>query len=141
MVTQNLFESAPYSYPTAYPTVRSQLAQGEGDADPIDVVLTRSTARPAAMTVSSSMAGATAGSRPVAKSVGREERNWWVQVGAFRNHRDAKAQVEEVSRRFGQVFDDAEGLDGGFHRRGGNRRGQVERRVVSPTGQCSTSST
>ncbi|MBA3810439.1 MAG: D-alanyl-D-alanine carboxypeptidase [Caulobacteraceae bacterium] len=61
LMTQNLFEAAPYSYPPpyAYPTARSQVALGEGDADPIGVVLTRSTLRPGAVAVSSSMAAAT----------------------------------------------------------------------------------
>jgi hypothetical protein len=82
---------------------------GEGDEDPIDVVLTRNTARPAAMTVSNSMAGAVAGARAAPAPAKPAARNWWVQVGEFRSHRQAKAQVEEVSRRFGRLFDNAEG--------------------------------
>ena len=44
----------------------------------------------------------------------REARNWSVQVGSFRNQRAARAQVEDVARRFSRLFDDAEGsVDGG----------------------------
>jgi len=32
-----------------------------------------------------------------------------VQVGEFRDQRDARAQVEQVSRRFAQQFSNAEG--------------------------------
>ncbi len=39
----------------------------------------------------------------------REARNWSVQVGSFRSKREARAQVEEVARRFARMFDDAEG--------------------------------
>ena len=115
MMTQNLFEQAA---PVYLASARSPVGQGEGDEDPIDVVLTRNTARPASMTVSSSMAGAVAAARAappraMPKPVKPEARNWWVQVGEFRSHRQAKAQVEDVSRRFARLFDNAEGsVDG-----------------------------
>lgn len=109
---QNLFTEAPFPYPAAG---RAPAGQGEGDEDPIDVVLTRNTAAPAAMTVSGSMAAARAAApRPAARPVKPQARNWWVQVGEFRSHRQAKAQVEDVSRRFARLFDNAEGsVDGG----------------------------
>jgi D-alanyl-D-alanine carboxypeptidase len=106
LVTQNLFEQAPPAY---LASARTPAGQGEGDEDPIDVVLTRNTARPVAMTVSNSMAGAVATARTAPKLAKPEARNWWVQVGEFRSHRQAKAQVEEVSRRFARLFDAAEG--------------------------------
>ena len=110
MMTQNLFEQAA---PVYLASARSPVGQGEGDEDPIDVVLTRNTARPASMTVSSSMAAARAATPPAARPAKPEARNWWVQVGEFKSHRQAKAQVEDVSRRFARLFDNAEGsVDG-----------------------------
>jgi D-alanyl-D-alanine carboxypeptidase (penicillin-binding protein 5/6) len=107
VMTQNLFEQGqPPSLSTAqYAHYGPAYGQGDGEEDPIDVVLTRTTARPEPMTVSSSMAAAKA-SRP-------EPRDWWVQVGEFRSHHQAMSQVELVSRRFARLFDDAEGtVDG-----------------------------
>ncbi len=107
---QNLFTQAPFPYPVS---ARTPIGQGEGDEDPIDVVLTRNTARPTAMTVSSSMAAARAATPPAPRPVKPQARNWWVQVGEFRSHRQAKAQVEDVSKRFARLFDNAEGsVDG-----------------------------
>jgi len=139
--TQNLFEA-----PTAAPT--TMLAQArpapvvphavDNGSDPIDVVLTRSTNAPPSLTVSNTMAGATAGAAragltpdygyaahpaatvasatppaPRAKPK-KEAHNWVVQVGAFRSERDAKRQLETVANRFGRLFDNAEGsVDGG----------------------------
>jgi D-alanyl-D-alanine carboxypeptidase (penicillin-binding protein 5/6) len=75
--------------------------------DPIDVVLTRTTAQPGPLAVASAM--------PKPPPV-RESRNWWVQVGQFRSRQAAKAQIETVSRKFASLFDDAEGfVDGGRH--------------------------
>jgi hypothetical protein len=77
--------------------------EGEGDNDPIGVVLTRTTVHPATLSVSDSLSAAQASAaKPQARS-------WWVQVGAFRSHQEAKAQVEDVSHRFAKTFDDAEG--------------------------------
>jgi cell division septation protein DedD len=108
-------------------------------ADPIDVVLTRSTNAPPSLTVSNTMAGATSGQRgltpdygysahpsstvatatppaPVRAKPRREAHNWVVQVGAFRSERDAKRQLETVANRFARIFDNAEGaVDGGGH--------------------------
>jgi D-alanyl-D-alanine carboxypeptidase (penicillin-binding protein 5/6) len=110
LVTQNLFEQAA---PVYLASARTPQGQGEGDEDPIDVVLTRNTARPAAMTVSTSLAGAVASARSEPRPAKPEARNWWVQVGEFRSHRLAKAQIEEVSRQFARLFDNAEGsVDG-----------------------------
>ncbi|MEO8927514.1 MAG: D-alanyl-D-alanine carboxypeptidase [Caulobacteraceae bacterium] len=110
VMTQNFFQPAPFAYPASG---RTPTGVGEGDEDPIDVVLTRNTARPAAMTVSASMAGAVAAARAAPRPAKPEARNWWVQVGEFRSHRQAKAQVEDVSRRFARQFDNAEGsVDG-----------------------------
>ena len=111
VMTQNLFEQAPPAY---LASARMPVGAGEGDEDPIDVVLTRNTGRPAVMTVSNSMAGAVSTARGAQAPAKPAARNWWVQVGEFRSHRQAKAQVEEVSRRFARLFDDAEGsVDGG----------------------------
>ncbi|MGI9169649.1 MAG: SPOR domain-containing protein, partial [Caulobacteraceae bacterium] len=104
VMAQNLFQQAPSAYQAS---ARTPVGVGEGDEDPIDVVLTRNTARPVAMTVSNSMAAARAAPARA------PARNWWVQVGEFRSHQKAKAQVEQVSRQFGRLFDDAEGsVDG-----------------------------
>ena len=138
MVTQNLFE--PAAPTTMYASARPAPAQAhpEGAADPIDVVLTRSTNAPPSLTVSSTMAGATAshglaqdfGSRATAPTASgstaalappparpqrkREARNWTVQVGAFRSQREARRQLETVANRFARIFDNAEGsVDGG----------------------------
>jgi hypothetical protein len=59
------------------------------------------------------MAGAVASARPAPAPAKPEARNWWVQVGEFRSHGQAKAQVETVARRFARLFDAAEGsVDG-----------------------------
>ncbi len=103
LMTQNLFE-APSGL--ALSSARPPAWQGEGDADPIGLVLTRTTDRPAVIRLS-----ATA---PAVAAPASELRHWWVQVGAFRSRREAKAQVEEVARRFARLFEDAEGMvDGG----------------------------
>jgi D-alanyl-D-alanine carboxypeptidase len=103
VVTQNLFEQAQSAgLSTArYAHYGPAAGQGEGEDDPIDVVLTRTTARPTAMTVSNTMAAA--------RSTRPESRVWWVQVGEFRSHRLAMSRVEQLSHEFARVFDDAEG--------------------------------
>jgi D-alanyl-D-alanine carboxypeptidase (penicillin-binding protein 5/6) len=105
-VTQNLFDSPGASFRAGG---RPLPNEGEGDADPIGVVLTRTNVRPASLTVSNSMAGAMipAATPPAA-------RNYWVQVGEFGNRKEARSQVETVSRRFAKTFDDAQGtVEGG----------------------------
>jgi D-alanyl-D-alanine carboxypeptidase len=72
----------------------------DDDNDPIDVVLTRSTAQPGPIAVSSTMAQARA-----AQASGA----WWVQVGEFHSRAAAKSQIETVSHRFGRLFEEAEG--------------------------------
>ncbi|MBS0411157.1 MAG: D-alanyl-D-alanine carboxypeptidase [Proteobacteria bacterium] len=133
--TQNLFE-APTAPTTMLASARPAPSQARPEvaADPIDVVLTRSTNAPPSLTVSNSMAAATAG-RGLSPDYGnraapatsvavappparaqrkREAHNWTVQVGAFRNERDARRQLETVANRFARIFDDAEGsVDGG----------------------------
>lgn len=80
-------------------------ARPETEGDPIDVVLTRTTAQPGPLAVASAMP------KP---APAREARNWWVQVGQFRSRQAARAQIETVSRRFASLFDNAEGfVDGG----------------------------
>jgi D-alanyl-D-alanine carboxypeptidase (penicillin-binding protein 5/6) len=96
-LTQNMFESPGASFPASG---RIPLSQGEGDADPIGLVLTRTAPHP--ITVG-------AADTPPTGTTGGEARSWWVQVGAFRSHNDAKAQIEKLSRQFARVFDDAEG--------------------------------
>jgi D-alanyl-D-alanine carboxypeptidase len=132
--TQNLFEPAPTA--TQFAAARPNVAQGDGPADPIDVVLTRGTNQPPQLTVSNSMAAAQApraglmqdtGSRSglsttpaTAAATPRPQRrheahNWAVQVGAFKNEKEARRQLEQVANRFA-AFDDAEGsIAGGGH--------------------------
>jgi len=113
LATQNLFEPGPSYYAAG---ARRSMEQGDAD-DPIDVVLTRNTERPGAMTVSSSMAAAKFAddtSRQAARKNASEARHWWVQVGQFRSRGAARSQIEAISRRFAHVFDNAEGaVDGG----------------------------
>jgi hypothetical protein len=106
-VTQNLFDQAQSAgLSTArYAHYGPANGQGDGEDDPIDVVLTRTTAHPASMTVSTSMAAA--------KLTHADTRNWWVQVGEFRSHRLAMSRVEQLSHQFARLFDEAEGsVDG-----------------------------
>jgi D-alanyl-D-alanine carboxypeptidase (penicillin-binding protein 5/6) len=100
LATQTYFENGRggvhiYGQPEAAP------------GDPIDVVLTRSTAtKTAPLAVASAMP----------KAPPHESRNWWVQVGQFRSRQAARAQIESVSRKFSSVFDNAEGfVDGSRH--------------------------
>jgi hypothetical protein len=75
--------------------------------DPIDVVLTKTTAQPGPLAVASAM--------PKPAPV-REARNWWVQVGEFRSRQAARTQIETMSHKFSALFDSAEGfVDGGRH--------------------------
>jgi D-alanyl-D-alanine carboxypeptidase (penicillin-binding protein 5/6) len=101
VMTQNMFGATSNA---GVSVVRPPMWQGEGDADPIGVVLTRTTSSPAPMTVSQTMAPAPRQAPRV-----REARNWWVQVGEFRSQHKAKAQIEQVARTFARQFNDAEG--------------------------------
>lgn len=104
--TQNMFGGARE---VAVSTPRTPVSQGEGDADPIGVVLTRSTSAPPPVVVAPAMSTRDAPTR--------QARNWWVQVGEFRNRQQAKAQVEQLARRFSRQFDETEGtVDGRGHR-------------------------
>ena len=96
LATQTYFQGGPAAFSEA-----GRDTQG----DPIDVVLTRTTEKPAALTVTTAM--------PKAPAV-HEARNWWVQVGQFHSRRAARSQVESVSRKFARVLDNADGVvDGG----------------------------
>jgi D-alanyl-D-alanine carboxypeptidase len=101
LATQTYFEHGPAA------ATHSFLAQREpAPVDPIDVVLTRSTLQPGALTVASAM--------PAAKP--HEARNWAVQVGVFRTRAAAEAQLAAVSRSFASRLDRADGSVTG-HRR------------------------
>lgn len=105
---QSLFTG---SHDIAVSTPRVSNLQGEGDADPIGVVLTRSASTPPPVTVAPAMSPRTAPARA------QESRNWWVQVGEFHDRRQAKVQVEHVARRFSRQFASAEGaVDARGHR-------------------------
>ena len=131
--TQNLFEPEPRA--TMLASAKAPVEQGDGPADPIDVVLTRGTNQPPQLTVAGSMAAATAprpgltpdnGVRsgpPMSATAAstprpqrkREAHNWAVQVGAFKNEKEARRQLEQVANRFA-IFEDAEGsIAGGGH--------------------------
>jgi D-alanyl-D-alanine carboxypeptidase (penicillin-binding protein 5/6) len=103
VMTQNMFSAQPGA---GVSLARPPAWQGEGDADPIGVVLTRTTASPTPMTVSQSMTA-----RPA--HAAHETRDWWVQVGNFRSKHQARSEIEHVARRFPRNFNDAEGsVDG-----------------------------
>jgi D-alanyl-D-alanine carboxypeptidase len=104
-MTQTMF-GAPHEGSVS--VVRPPVWQGEGDADPIGVVLTRTTSSPAPVAISQTMT-------PVHQAPAHvpEARGWKVQVGEFRNQRQARAEVTRVAHRFAGVFDNAEGsVDG-----------------------------
>jgi D-alanyl-D-alanine carboxypeptidase (penicillin-binding protein 5/6) len=121
-LAQNLFQAAP-SYRFTPP---ARANDGEGEDDPIDVVLTGATAKPGKIAAAPSMASALQGRPMLMADLGRraattpapaprtrQAPDWWVQVGVFRSHRQARAQIETVSRRFARFFDDAVGqVDG-----------------------------
>ena len=95
LATQTYFQNTPGALARSRPAA----------SDPIDVVLTRTTAQPGALTVASTMP------KPQ-----HELRSWWVQVGEFRSRQAARAQIESVAHRFARIFDDAEGtVDGGHN--------------------------
>ncbi|MGH7024974.1 MAG: D-alanyl-D-alanine carboxypeptidase, partial [Caulobacteraceae bacterium] len=108
-MTQNMF-GGPREAGVAI--VRPPVWQGEGDADPIGVVLTRSTATPPPVAVSQTMPK----TQPTSGRA-RETHNWWVQVGEFRDKRQARERVAKVARRFSREFDNAEGTVDGRGRR------------------------
>jgi D-alanyl-D-alanine carboxypeptidase (penicillin-binding protein 5/6) len=106
-LTQNMFGAQREG---ALSMVRPPVWQGEGDADPIGVVLTRTTSNPAPVAVSPTMSAASI-RLPTTRS--RESRAWRIQVGEFRSQRQARAEVERVAHRFARIFDNAEGsVDG-----------------------------
>jgi D-alanyl-D-alanine carboxypeptidase (penicillin-binding protein 5/6) len=97
-LTQNMFGA---THVGGAVTTMTAGAEGEGDADPIGVVLTRTTQTSGPLAVSQTM--------PAAKAAAHSHGNWWVQVGEFRAQRDARTQLEQVAKRFSQQFDDVEG--------------------------------
>jgi D-alanyl-D-alanine carboxypeptidase (penicillin-binding protein 5/6) len=123
MLTQNMFETPP-----AYAGVVNmpQTGQGDGDEDPIDIVLnaaahgTSVTFAPGSVTQLSAQhpslvadiprapqyAGMAPG-QPLAQAA--EPRNWTVRVGEFRTGREATRQVDLVADSFKSLFDDREG--------------------------------
>ncbi|HEV2365220.1 MAG TPA: D-alanyl-D-alanine carboxypeptidase family protein [Caulobacteraceae bacterium] len=124
MLAQNAFTVAPYR--TA---ARAQPAAAQPN-DPIDVILTGATARPASMALLPSVVqavrpgmlmaqlpGRPGSMRPAAPTEGRAARTsspnadhrFFVQVGEYSLRSQARAQVERVARRFTQQFDSAEG--------------------------------
>jgi D-alanyl-D-alanine carboxypeptidase (penicillin-binding protein 5/6) len=70
----------------------------DAEGDPIDVVLTRTTAQPAALNVSGVMPA-----RPVA-APSKAARDWWVQVGEFKTRKAAQSQIAAISKRFGALL-------------------------------------
>jgi D-alanyl-D-alanine carboxypeptidase (penicillin-binding protein 5/6) len=106
-MTQAMF-GAPHE--VAASSVHPPVWQGEGDADPIGVVLTRTATSPAPVAVSPTMKAASI-RLPLAHS--HESRAWRIQVGEFRSQRQARAEVERVAHRFAHILDNAEGtVDG-----------------------------
>jgi D-alanyl-D-alanine carboxypeptidase len=102
LASQTFFERGPGAVAAA-----RGLVGRDTDSDPIDVVLTRSTARPAALTVSATMPKAAAAN---------SGRTWSVQVGQFHSRQAAKVQVATVSQRFASHLNNAEGyVDGRSH--------------------------
>ena len=96
LATQTYFENGGRGLTTSHGVTRR-----ETDSDPIDVVLTRTTAQNAPLIVSNTMP------KPAAQP--RVTRNWWVQVGEFRSQKAAHQQVTLVSHRFAEVLDNAHG--------------------------------
>lgn len=88
---QMLFEASIPSYAGAARVDN----QGEGDSDPIGLVLTQTATRPG-------------GERAAT------HRNWWVQVGAFRTQMEARLQVETIAHRFADIFENTEGSVAGY---------------------------
>jgi D-alanyl-D-alanine carboxypeptidase (penicillin-binding protein 5/6) len=116
LATQSYFET------TAHGGLTPMGARG----DAIDVVLTRGSAQPGALTVANAM--------PAAVEA-RASHNWWVQVGEFRTRQAARFQVKWVARKFARLFEDAKGsVDG---RRRPYRARFVGLTEVAARGACS----
>lgn len=88
-VAQNLYEPEPSG-----PVLRPPVEQGDGDQDALKIELTSAPPPRAKIAV---------------KSHSRRAEDWAVQVGEFRSHADAKAQIALVKRKFSQHFDGAAG--------------------------------
>jgi D-alanyl-D-alanine carboxypeptidase (penicillin-binding protein 5/6) len=119
-LTENMFETPPVG---AAPVPQVE----QGDADPIDVVLTSATRGtgvtivPAAATQLSATArpglvadlgqahAGLAAAAPPAPAQAQPQRNWSVQVGEFASNQMAVHQVDIVADRFKTLFDDREG--------------------------------
>ena len=100
LATQTYFENGGRGLTTAHGITRR-----ETESDPIDVVLTKTTAQNAPLTVSNAM--------PKAATHSAVSRSWWVQVGEFRSRKAAHAQLNTVSHKFAGVLDNAQGsVDG-----------------------------
>jgi D-alanyl-D-alanine carboxypeptidase (penicillin-binding protein 5/6) len=95
-IAQNLFSGEPSG-----PVIRPPTEQGDADQDGVKIELTSAPPPRAHVKVEPRRA--------------RAKEAWAVQVGEFRNHSDAKAQVALVKRKFGRQFD---GATGSAERRG-----------------------
>ncbi len=103
LATQTYFENGGRGLTTSHGITRR-----ETESDPIDVVLTKTTAQNAPLMVSNAM--------PKAVARSAVSRNWWVQVGEFRSRKAAHAQINTVSHKFAGVLDNAQGsVDGRRH--------------------------
>jgi D-alanyl-D-alanine carboxypeptidase (penicillin-binding protein 5/6) len=127
-VAQNMFDAPPAAGVISMP--QAQDGQGDGDEDPIDIVLAasqsghgQSVAFPSANVtqlaaqrpsltadIPHAPQYATAfGAPPATAAAAPQPRNWTVQVGEFRSGRLATRQVDVVADRFKSIFDDREG--------------------------------
>ncbi len=107
LATQTYFENG------GAPLAGHVAASGrDADGDPIDVVLTRTTAQPGALNVASTMPNTPTPARPPAHA----SRNWWVQVGEFRSRAAARSQLTAISRKFAGLLQSAEASVEGRHR-------------------------
>jgi D-alanyl-D-alanine carboxypeptidase len=102
--TQDFFEHTPYGESAAH---YAAYARAEPSTDPINLIL--------AHTATSGAGEA----KPARAENHEDERNWWVQVGAFRSRQAARVRVELVSRHLGRL------LDGGQPEVDGRRRTYV----------------
>jgi D-alanyl-D-alanine carboxypeptidase (penicillin-binding protein 5/6) len=101
-VAQNLFEPEPYG-----PITRASTEEGDNEQDGLKIVLASAQPNASASKVKIVQPETTA--LRAKKGAGK----WAVQVGAFKKKSDAKKQLTFVNKRFGRIFDDAEGIVGG----------------------------
>ena len=105
LVAQSLFEPPPPPAPLQY-----DVAQGDTDLPRAYFVAGPEVAQ---VKVSSSMAEAKKAASPKKAAVVKKPKGQWtVQAGAFKSKDQAKTQLGSIQKRFGKVFDDAEGVIG-----------------------------